>query len=692
MSVIGLKRRGTITAYNGDGTVEVKLDHTSGVTEDLNTHRVSLPIAFASPRGSFIGGYPAINTPVMVEQAQNEWFVSGFVKSDDLFTNNNLFGIGGNISDLMGELTPGRILLQTDDAANRIYLDPIDGIVSGDANSQTHEDPKRSLVSKTFNADYNFTSGHRSITGPIKRDTTWQGSLYSSSLSGHDYEESLWTVGMDPNEFTSTTTTGVSYRNLPLTESRSLYYELEDSNSPASFSDDRKESDKYELGLTPPERETRSRVRNRTAAFGLNLHYPNHLIEEIKGTGVDVFGNIIDLNRSIIPFGTNGILSLSENEDNIDAFKKIRAAHRKSIAYHFELNARKDLNQDDIYEVTPASDKNNYARSRSTFAFDVDKEGQFKLNIPSSSEIGNVPLPTRTVTSSVLAFEREDIANPNSLFEEQDSVDLYLESYSNAVSNDLGVTLIDETASEAPIGTVLAKQRGGPQDRFTEKTIKLNTPHHNITDAGFSFTKDWINGLGGDQLLVNYMPSSAINQRKDIISINNLVSDQIIVSGPEANAGGRSGSINMDGFLSMSLGANTVDRQSMWFDTAGGVITTLGRDKQGVSYCASLDGDMLVQIGGSGLPATADERFSDEFSAARSGALDVRVIKSDGQMTIVRIDENGVSVATQGRCEFVAQQDLILKSNTQILMEAPNIVAYHETLPRVSKRNANPEI
>jgi len=128
-------------------------------------------------------------------------------------------------------------------------------------------------------------------------------------------------------------------------------------------------------------------------------------MEIVKGTAVDTFGNILDLNREALPIGKTEKLSLSDNPDKTDAFTRIRAQLRKAIGYHFELNARKgkDGASDSALSDIPDPLKyKNYSRERSRFTFDIDKEGQFKLNVPSSSETGNIPLLTRHENFSTL--------------------------------------------------------------------------------------------------------------------------------------------------------------------------------------------------------------------------------------------------------------------------------------------------
>lgn len=676
--LIGLRRRGTIIKYLGNGKVTVKLDDATSESPDENTHEVSLPIAFVSADGAFIGGYPEPDTPVTVEQGQGEWFISAYEKPDNVFPNKNVTGTGGISSNLMAELLPGRLLLQTNNASNRLFLDPIDGIVSGTSASSQHIDPNRDIISHNFGNEMAFTLAHRAIRGVIQRDIHFNSlrNIDGSILYSHSYDDNLWPIGMDPASVPSGVTLSGVVRNMPLAEDREITYEFADLDG-LDFEADEIEIDKYGQSLTSNTKTIQKgvlRPESRANTFGLNLHWPNHLIETIKGTGVDTFGNIIDLNRSILPLGRD--ITFIGNDDYSDVFKKIRATHRKALAYHFEINARKSdsADEDGLFSVLPvesAESRKNYARTRSTLFVDIDKEGQFKINIPSSSEIGNIPLPTRYVLSSTIAYENNDIESPNTFIMEDEGDDIFLEAYGYAGTPD---------SDDSLVGITLKGEEGesAPTEWFYEKPIKLNTSFHNILQAGYQFTKTRVEDDPGG-LLVRYMPSSRLNEEQDTIQVDDVVKDEIIVSGVEANAGGRSGTISMDGFLSMNLGANTIDRQSLWLDTAGGIVSTIGRDKRGISYCASLDGDMLVQIGGFGLGGGQDNRFVAENDGARSGALDIRVIKNDGQLTIIRVDQQGVAMATYGRVEMMAQQDMVFKSNTNIMFEAPNIGFYYET-------------
>jgi hypothetical protein len=686
--VLGLQRNATILHYNGDGTVTVALNDSAVLKDAQNEYKIDLPIAYSDGLGAFIGGWPEVGTPISIEQAQGCWSFSNYSKPDNVFSKNESLQ-GTSFDELFGNIMedfrPGRVLIQSSGRANRIYLDKEDGILIGTAASSMHLDPKKSILSHNYDSEYSFTLANRHITSTIKRDLGSNSlrNIEGSILEDHNYENSLTEIGMDPDQITAPITSGSLIRNLPLVESREIVYELSNLQASLAFSTDAKEIEKYGSSYTTNDN-TVLRTDSRTNTFNLNLYNPNHLIEEIKGTGVDTFGNILDLNRAALPIGKNKA-SFIDNEDLTDAFKKIRAEHRKSLAYHFEINARKQQTDNETFNVPLSSSiEDNMGRFLSTFFVDIDKEGQFKINIPSSSETGNVALPVRYINSTVLAYEDGQISNPNEFVQEDEFIDIYLQDFSVAGRFN------PKPAYQSTKGIKLVGEEGdvGPIDTIKKEAILVNTPFHNILDAGFTFTEEWYSrnsAVGGG--IVRRPVGSRLNSADqgygNSIQYDKIVSNEIKVNGEGANAGGRSGTINLDGFLQLGLGANTIDRQSLWLDTAGGIVSTIGRDKKGISCCASLDGDLLIQVGGVGVGASTDGRFSDESDSVRAGAIDIRVLRTDGQITVIRIDKTGVIVTSPGRITLESQQDLTLRARGQLNLEGETISFFEG----VSKRS-----
>lgn len=653
----GLLAEATIDSYNDDGTVNIKVPTNDSIVI------APLPLAFSGPNGEFIGGYPAIGSSVSVSYGQGRYFISSFLPTNKVFNS--------SIRNLMSEFSPGRILLQTAKAANRILMDPNAGISLGTSVANEQLDPKRSIWSQNFNTEMSFTSAHRSIIGVIQRDIKQNSTrdVSSSILDSHEYSDSLANIGMDPSTTISTNTTGNVIRNLPLVENHEIIYEFQNLDNGIGYTTDDDEAGRYVSKLLPDRPTQVLRKDSRTDVFNLNLNNPNHLIEKIQGTGVDLYGNILDLNRSILPIGRLNDFSFNKNSDKKDAFKKIRAEHRKAIAFHWELNARKQTADDDVMQVPDPTTTDDYGRLKSRFFFDIDKEGQLKVNIPSSSETGNIPLLTRYETASTYAANLGLITDPNQLIKEGDNKDILHQGFANF---DTVLLKGDLDGYQSPI------------DIVANKPIHLGTAYHDIKKTILQHQNT------GRDKLINYFEDGEI-YLNTIDYVDKVVSDEIVVAGSDANGGGRSGTFNFDGMITYSIGANSVDRQSVWADYAGSIISNVGRDLMGNSLCTTFDGDVRIQIGGPGV--IGDSRFKNENNASRAGTFDIRVIDGSGQIAMIRIDKQGISIVSPGRLEIAAEQDLILRSNANLLLEAKNIVCYPlNNMGRVIKRNGVPEI
>lgn len=663
--------RATIVHYNGDGRVRIALD-IGKLSDGPEEYTVDLPLDWSGPNGEFAGGFPTVGSPVIASRAQGgEWFISSYIRSDDQFTNTNSFNSGSLDQNIMSDFLSGRYLIKTavkDGVQNHFYVDPSEGTNIGTANHFARFDPIKNISSHNFKNEYSFTESHRSIKGRIKRDLAENllRNVTSSILDSHEYDDLLYDVSMDPSNKFSFKTTGNYARNLPLAENREIVYEFV--NTPGiNFTNDEDEAQRYKNYEKPFKQSKIFRTDSRADAFNLSLHYPNHLIETIKGTGVDALGNILDLNRNVIPIGKDEEYSLNRNkEGNVEAFKKIRALHRKALAYHFEINTRKQYGKDDVAQapdilaISPATGKSpDHGRNRSRFFFDVDKEGQFKLNVPASSETGNVPLLTRYETATSILFAEGSIDNPN----------IFRRANVDGEDNRQDI-FHDDFANNAPINVTAFN----PLDRLRNDTpILAGTAYHNILDTCLQFQ----NREKGT--LVNYLEKSSLNELEPI---DTIVSDTIINSGEDANAGGRSGMINFDGMINLNIGANTVDRQSLWVDCAGGIVSQVGRDLRGRSYIGNFDGDIFVQVGGTSVGSETDSRFSNQNDANRQGVLDIRVVQGPsqgsqgGQLTVIRVDQDGVKVASYGRVEISAAQDMIFRTNGTLHFDAEEIIAF----------------
>jgi len=407
-----------------------------------------------------------------------------------------------------------------------------------------------------------------------------------------------------------------------------------------------------------------NRRKSRSDTLSLSLVSPNYLMEQTKGTVVDIFGNILDLNRSPLPIGKDqNTIRPDKTTDKTKSFFDIKALERKSLAYHFEINARKDLaGKNGTISLPDINSNADYSRLRSRFFLDIDKEGQFKLNVPASSETGNVPLLTRYENYST--FGTEDNNNPNKLIFRNDSLDIFQDSFASpkATPNDSGFSYSNDRGS---IQIKNGDADGAPIDRITGSHIKHGTVYHDILQTCYVHQN---NQFIDYQAGTTTVPTVNI---KNIPELKNIVSDVIKVSGPDANAGGRSGSLNFEGSVEFNIGANTIDRQSLWLDTAGGIVGNFGRDINGRSAVINMNGHCYWQLGGMGV--SGDSRFIKQNNGNIGAVLDLRVMSSGGYCTILRIDDNGITIMTPGNTAIHSKGSLKLTSDADIEIEGETV-------------------
>lgn len=666
----GIPHRATILKTYDDGTVQVALDEVG--YQDALSVRANFAADWFGPSGEFSGGYPARGTSVLMQQGQGgEWFIIRNIPSDNIFIDTTTASFSSVGSDVMSAFQPGRHLTQVSDGTH-LFLDPNIGIQAGHADKFLHINPNNSIISDNFDSSLHFTESIRVIQQTIKRDLSENSNrnVLGSTLDDQSYDQTLFTIGMDPSSYTSPTTTGNNLRNLPLIENRTLIYEFASSYN---FTSDQDESTRYTdpNNAIPPLAVSRRNMRS--DALSLSLVAPNQLIEKIEGTAVDAFGNILDINFSALPIGQINELSLSQNADKSDAFNKIRQQLRKSLAYVFEVNARKGTADPTDLIVPNVLDTTDYARNESKFILAIDKEGQFKLNVPASSETGNLSLLTRHTNYSNLLNTSDSTVDPSAFVKSITGQEIFLKSFAT------NPTIMLSSSEAASDGYAGLDGYASPIDYITDTNILFGTAFHDIAETCHESLKtaDYLtNGL----LLINFDPDHHLNT--DFVPLPQIVSPTLIVSGPDANCGGRSATINLDGMLVMNVGANTVDRQSIWLDSAGGIVANVGRDLQNISSALSFDGDLFLEIGGVGIGNTYDSRFATQNDAIRNGTLDIKVYNS-GQLSILRIGPTGIDIITPGKMVFSCDMDMIFRCNGKMAFEAPEIMLHAESSKRI---------
>lgn len=645
----GALRQGVVVGvdYN-ENTISVRLRNTPNMISNDIVVTVKMPYAFLSSSGMFVGSVPSKDTNVFLTRSEGgEWcFVSFY--SDQ---NTNLPTISEN-----------ELLIQSSEDC-KITLDNRNNIKIGSDYANLQINGKSSTINTVFDRQVKQTLASRSVDGVVQRDTNI-ASLYDNSVEFAD-DSFKYEIGLDPLTAVSYAT-GSSIKNPAFVENRSVVFEFAQNYT---IRDDLNESKVYKKDSDRLKDQLPvifGRSNSSSDILNLNPSEPNFLIESVSGTVIDIFGNILDLNRSVIPIGKEKSSSLKKSEDPSRAFLKIREAERKSIAFHFEINSRKPK-LPDLYS------KDDFARSRSRFFVDIDKEGQFKINVPASSETGNVPVLTRYEN-----FSRLKAPEGKKLPE---NTDVLHDSFS--ILNQ--VKLMEEDRQASPIDRIeLAKNSA---DDVSKNYITLGTPYHNVLKSCFAFQEKSARELIR-QSQTNTGPNNSeihptIQHLMDIEPIKNIVQPTIQVSGKNANAGGRSGAINLDGFFSLSVGANTSDKQSAWIDMQGGIIANFGRDKNNISAAVSMDGDLIVQIGqnpedpeDNESVVTVDSRFGKQ--SFRGGSLDIRVLNEGNSATFVRIDKHGVTVLTPGimtlkgsEINLVADGNVTISGETAFINDTP---------------------
>lgn len=677
----GMVQKGVIVGYNsGDNTLQVLLDNVSGAGKKPLPIPVPGYFPLVDSNGLFIGSLPAKNTPITVAQSSGgQYYVVGYSPDN---TNN------------LPDMTLGELLMHTTDTS-RITLDMDSHIKIGSSVNNIHvfagsqQYPKSNLVTFNFENENHFTQAYREVGGLVKRDLrpNANAASYSGStkLENDSYDTIFALIGMDPWATANDLTVGPT-KNPPFVEHRQLVYEFQ---YESEIVDDPSESNKY--SSNPPKQTiytTQNRRSSRADTMSLSLLAPNFLMEEVKGTVVDIYGNILDINRLPLPVGlsadttlrTNGTVATTNAKKS---YANIKALQRKSIAYHFEINSRKDLNPlNQGSNLTINDDNLNAKLQRSRFFIDIDKEGQFKVNVPASSEVGNIPLLVRAENYS--SFGKTDSGNPNQTWftksGQQVSQDIFLDSFA--------APMTDPSADEPAYKPLFAhgsiqlmdgstNHDAGPVDRISQfvkespYSIRHGTAFHDILQTcalqqNNATIQNYPLGEPSNTDFLDY-----INGLKDLTDI---VSKTIKVSGKGANAGGRSGSINLDGSLEMNIGANSVDRQSLWLDTAGGMIANIGRDRNQRSALMNLDGDLIVQIGGWGV--SGDARFTDAGKNGKYNAvLDLRVFSS-GSAHLLRIDETGITIMSPQMVKIHAAQGLTVTSDGPINIDCTQLTLY----------------
>lgn len=464
---------------------------------------------------------------------------------------------------------------------------------------------------------------------------TWKGLTYrdlrQSTSTGEETENKktslsyfrvLDSISRDPGHSSAMLTTAYAgiQRNPPFVEERKIIKEFADSAMVGTTAEeiDRLIEQDNSSFLRQPNRRDQAIYD----VLNLNLDHPNYLIEKVEGTVVDIYGNVLDLNRNVINYP-------SEDQSKFDTkswLQRVNALSRRAIKFHYEINSRKDTSGDVAIDVLDGPDiKNGHSHSR--WSIDVDGEGLTKINIPASSNIGNIPLLSRFVTSHMKAKRKDVDFRAGS--SDQDSGDGVDENGRSTEIKDILHMGFGFNQDEIEIPHEYA-----PADLVGEERINYRTAYHSIINTA----------------------SLALNGFAIANSINNKISEpgQML---EEVNAGGRSLFANLDGSMELNVGRDAVDHKSVVLDLSGGIVSRVGKTKasaHSASIISQLDGSVYIQVGGD--TVEGDEVLTDPK---------VKLVVSGSTGTdIISIDEKALKI------EGAYGKNIVISSKKNIVLEA----------------------
>lgn len=362
----------------------------------------------------------------------------------------------------------------------------------------------------------------------------------------------------------------------------------------------------------------------------------NVIIERVQGTVVDIFGNVLDINYNKLNLPK--IL-----EKGKDAIPEAHALLSRSIAYHFQVNSR---------NIITAETTGN-----GRFTLDIDKEGQFKLNVPRSTTNGTTPTISSFITTDTDVNSRTDINN----------VQLSKTSVPAPTGGNIGTAFHDMTLVA---------------DRLIRHTIKSVNPireHSNTT--GIQSKGDTPNI---EFLITDTTTSSIIPQYTTSISVQeagSAINDEIDTD----HSGGRSGLMNFEGSLEVSIGKDEVDEKSLMLDTAGSLVAWFGMDSHGRSAVVNTDGEVLLNIGDYTIDNNGNEVFNKGTLSIRVNLVDEKAVGelqpeqvADNKTTsdhIIYFGPNGIVIASGNGTPIAIRSsgDILFEANGTLDMKAKEI-------------------
>lgn len=558
------------------------------------------------------------------------------------------------------------------------------------------------------------TEAHFKTSGVILRDLreiTTVDERLEDKLTSNTFLRNLSPISRDPVfapvAATSSLQDGLSevQRNPPFVEEKSIVYEFAQSYMVGTLDEEEarlKEDEEFDHLFQPS---NRNNVRYNI--LNLNLDNPNLLSEKLEGTLVDIYGNVLDLNRNpiIFPGDTEGKKTTKER------LQRLETLTRRSVKLHYEMNSRKDAKGQISTTTLEGGSDLPVGHNHSRWSVDVDGEGLTKINIPASSNVGNVPLLSRYITANMRAKDStedssaqngettgevsdfNDSSDPRNIFFRPKSIDgvdtnkdIFHLAFGELTSDGIpvegapgnigelgGSNLVYRTAYHDIVNTA-AKALEGAATPGAAGQPPLSPDVDLDPDSPNSF-QDAVDAASASPPPSPPGPSTPGISPTAIqaIPLINKVAEQ--GETVEPNVGGRSLFANLDGSLELNIGRDFIDHKSVVVDTSGGIISRIGKTKEesnSASVISQLDGSVYIQVGGDSVGE--EEQVEDPtVKLVVQGSKGTDEITIDGDAVRVKSAINGKNLILE------SSKNIILKANGTIML-AGSTVAVHGTV------------
>lgn len=704
-------------------------------------------------------GKNSVTVPVRLISVENKSQIgTGLAKSNDLPP--------GYVSYPISNLNSGDIALVSRAGADLFLTGSPNSSKVFLGNSSQHGlhitkdglDTVTSIVSRSVQS---VSSGSKTYSGTVVR--TEPGSNQRESRSKLDTDLSIYDKNSDGKKMgfyigseASPFRNNGRLRNPEISESRTVINEFSESFNWKGFDKEAELSNSNTPIKFSTKRDLRSLDPRNTLYLG-----PFQLIEVIAGNVVTNRGNILDINYSLVKPGNSN----SKHRNNIPAidYEEDRLISRRGMGYHFQLSTNSK------YADIPTTNKN--------FIFSLDKEGVLKLNIPKSSNTGNVPYPTSAILYSdvggVISRPINVVGDaPENLKSGIEKVPVLLRDNDGNVVIPSPSLLINRVASKEgevgdealtrPVGVRFSDDKSYfaniPISKNDGNTLRVQfTKHHNmyaaaeaiianridkinipfsnantefvssgnITGKAFELIKKNLTSSGEDPNDLGYMSTVSVlpgsptietggktvvagrstlqtsdskgnpistpfsNNFRVSASGSDLTTDNVNENGEKRlDPGGKSASINIEGSMDVSIGKDNYDQKSIVLDTAGSIISWLGKDKNGRSLVVQTDGEVLLNIGGNNGDTFNTGRFELRVNITDKGFLGEDSSPADSPPHasdyVISISEGGLVIAGMNPGKpMVIRNDgnLCLESSAKLILSGNNVVIRDRNMP-----------